>query len=79
MDNLTPIKNKKGKVFFKNFNKLLLEPYMVSYTDYIYDGNVNITENEKVAKEDINLFKPIEFSNSFSPNDDSNESINLSK
>ena len=52
---------------------------MVSYTDYIYDGNVNITENEEVAKEDINLFKPIEFSNSFSPNDDSNESINLWK
>ena len=37
----------------------------------------SITENEKVAKEDINLFKPIEFSNSFSPNGDSNESINL--
>ena len=38
---------------------------------------VNITEDEKVVEEDVILFKPMEFSKSYSPNNDSNESINL--
>ena len=38
---------------------------------------VNITEDEKVVEEDVILFKPMEFSKSCSPNNDSNESINL--
>ena len=38
---------------------------------------VNITEDEKAVEEDVILFKPMEFSKSCSPNNDSNESINL--
>ena len=48
--------------FLKKFNQVLLKPYIVSDTDRIYNGNVNITEDEEVVEEDINLFKPIEFS-----------------
>ena len=82
MDNLTDyglasLKNQKGNVLKKKFNKLLLKPYRVSDTDHIYSGNINIAEDKKVVEEDINLFKPMEFSKSCSPNDESNESINL--
>ena len=38
---------------------------------------VNITEDEKVAEEDVILFKPMEFTKSRSPNNDLNKSINL--
>ena len=38
---------------------------------------VNITEDEKVAEEDVILFKPMEFTKSWSPNNDLNKSINL--
>ena len=82
MDNLTDhdlasLKNQKGNVFKKKFNKLLLKPYIVSDTDHIYNGNVNIAEDEKVIEEDITLFKLMEFSKSYSSNDESNESINI--
>ena len=79
MDNLidyglASLKNQKGKVLKNTFSKLLLNPYTVSDTDHIYNGNVNITEDKKVVEEDINLFKQMEFSKSCSPNDESNES-----
>ena len=45
-------------------------------SDHIYNGNVNNTEDENVV-EVINLFKLMEFSKSCSPNEESNESINL--
>ena len=38
---------------------------------------VNITDDEKVAEEDVILFKPMEFTKSWSPNNDLNKSINL--
>ena len=74
---LASLKNQIGNVFLKKFNKLLLKPYKVSDTDHIFNGNVNITEDEKAVEEDINLFKLMEFSKSCSPNDESNESVNL--
>ena len=82
VDNLTnhvlaSLKNQIGNAYLKKFNKLLLNPYIVSDTDHIYNGNVNITKDEKVVEEDINLFKLMEFSKSRSPNDESNESVNL--
>ena len=82
VDNLTDhglasLKNQKGNIFKKQFNKLFLKPYIVSDTDHIYNGNVDIAEDEKVVEEDINLLKPMEFSKSCSPNNESNESINL--
>ena len=82
VDNLTDhglasLKNQKVNVFFKKFNKLLLKTYIVSDADYMYNGNIHIVEDEKVVEEDINLFKPMEFSKSCSPNDESNKSINL--
>ena len=81
MENLTDhglawLKNQKGDVLKKRFNKLLLKTYIVTDTDHIYNGNANITEDEKCVEEDINLFKPMEFIKSCSPNDKSNESIN---
>ena len=58
------IKEPKRQWFKKKFNKLLLKPHIVSDTDHIYNGNVNITEDEKVVEEDINIFKPMEFGKS---------------
>ena len=75
---LASLKNQKGNVLKKKFNKLLLMLYIISDTDHIYNGNVNITENENVV-EVINLFKLMEFSKSSSSNEESNESINLWK
>ena len=59
------------------FNKLPLKPDIVVDTDHIYNGNVNITEEEKVVEEDNDLLKSMEVSKSCSPNDESKESINL--
>ena len=59
------------------FNKLPLKPDIVIDTDHIYNGNVNITEEEKVVEEDNDLLKSMEVSKSCSPNDESKESINL--
>ena len=79
---LISLKNQKGNIFQKMSNqkmsnKLLLKYYIVSDTDHIYSGNVFLTEDEKVLEEDINLFKPIEFRKSYSPNDESNKLNNL--
>ena len=59
------------------FNKLPLKPDIVIDTDHIYNGNVNITEEEKVVEEDNDLLKSMEVSKSCSPSDESKESINL--
>ena len=59
------------------FNKLPLKPDIVIDTDHIYNGNVNITEEEKVVEEDNDLLKSMEVSKSCSPNDESKELINL--
>ena len=67
---LASLKNQKGNALKKKFNKLLLKPY-------IYNGNVNIAEDEQVVEENINLFTPMESSKSCSPNDESSDSINL--
>ena len=64
-------------MLFKKFIKLLVKPYIVSDTDHIYNGNVNITEDEKLVEEDIDLFKLMEFTKSCSPNGESNKSIIL--
>ena len=71
------IKEPKRQYFQKMFNKLFLKYYIVSDTDHIYSGNVFITEDEKVLEEDINLFKPMEFRKSCSPNDELNKLNNL--
>ena len=62
-------------MFQKKVQLAFLKSYIFSDTDHIYNSNVSITEEEKVV-ENINLFKPKEFSKSCSPNDESNESIN---
>ena len=74
---IASLKNQKGSVFKKCSTSFFLSLYIVSDTDHIYNGNVNITEDEKVVEGDINRFKPMEFSKSCSPNDESNELINL--
>ena len=73
---LASLKNQKSNVLRKSSTSFFLN-LIVSDTDHIYNGNVSITEDEKVVKEDINLFKTMEFSNSCSPNDESNKSVNL--
>ena len=74
---LASLKNQKGNAFKRKFNKLLLKPYIVGNTDHNCNVNVSITMDKKVVEGDVNLFKPMEFSKSCSPNDESNESINL--
>ena len=68
---LTLLKNQKGTVLKKKYNKHLLKPYIVSDTDH--DDITSITEDEKDPGENMNLLKPMEFNKPCSPNCKSNE------
>ena len=74
---LASLPNKEGTALKKKFDKLFLKPYIVSDTDHIVDSNVSITKDVENVEEDIDLFKPMEFSKQCSLNDKLNESINI--
>lgn len=74
---LASLQNKEGTALKKKFDKLFLKSYIVSDIDHIVDSNVSITEDVENVEEDIDLFKPMEFSKPCSLNDKLNESINI--